>query len=513
VLLQAATAFVRSYLLLNLRTRLDARMTTGFLAHLMGLPFDFLRRRSASDLLDRVRSNAVIREMLTGTLLTATLDGLVAAGYLAALLVISPSMAGLIVGLGSIQLAFLVFIRNPRRQDVASSLAAGSQSQRYLLEIVSAAEDLKVLGVADRAIERWSAVVTRELNQALGQGRREALLDALTVMIRNASVLGALIVGATHVLAGSLTIGGLVAVVVIAREWLGMLVGLASAWGRWLSVNHHLERLEDVFQMTPERQRAGVKPIGSLSGAIAVEDLSFRYSPISPFVIRNVTTRIRPGELVAIVGRTGSGKSTLARLLVGLYAPTSGRVCYDEMDLAQMDLATLRRQIGVVTQQTHLFAGSLRSNIALADPDLPLAAVIDAARRAQVHEEIAAMPMSYDTHLSDGGALLSGGQRQRVALARAFVTKPKILLLDEATSDLDPATEQAIHDHPATALTTRIVVANRLSTIAKADRILVLDRGELVEEGRHDELMARGGFYRALVIGQMEQIPEPTRAA
>jgi ATP-binding cassette, subfamily B, bacterial len=211
---------------------------------------------------------------------------------------------------------------------------------------------------------------------------------------------------------------------------------------------------------------------------------------------------IRPGQHVGIVGRSGSGKSTLAHLLLGLYQPTSGRIEFDGQDLTVLDAGSVRRQVGIVTQRPYLFGASVRENIALTDPELPLPAITEAARIACVHDDIAAMPMGYDTRLHDGGASISGGQRQRIALARALVHQPSIVLLDEATSELDTVTERQIYRNLEALSATTIVIAHRLSTVRHADLILVMDQGQVVEAGTHEQLLARQGAYAALVHAQ-----------
>ncbi|HSF39637.1 MAG TPA: ATP-binding cassette domain-containing protein, partial [Thermoanaerobaculia bacterium] len=212
-----------------------------------------------------------------------------------------------------------------------------------------------------------------------------------------------------------------------------------------------------------------------------------------------------PNRFVAIVGPSGAGKSTLASLLVGLYQPSEGKILFDGADLSELDFRSVRRQVGVVPQHPYLFGASIRANISLSDPSLPLARVVEAAERAKIHEDILAMPMGYDTILADGGASLSGGQRQRMALARALVHRPAIVLLDEATSSLDTVTERKIQRELETLKSTRIVIAHRLSTIREADLILVMEDGRMVEQGRHDELVAQGGVYAGLIAAQLEK--------
>jgi len=221
--------------------------------------------------------------------------------------------------------------------------------------------------------------------------------------------------------------------------------------------------------------------------------------------VKGVSLVVEPGQKIALVGRTGSGKSTLAMLLLGLYEPAEGEIRYDSIPLQQLNHRMLRRQFGVVLQESPLLSGSIYQNIALNDPEVSMEQVVDAARRAHIHGDIQRMPMRYETRLSEGGSCLSGGQRQRLALARALVRRPAVLLLDEATSHLDTVTESAVDDQLSGLCCTRIVIAQRLSTVVNADLILVLEHGEVVERGTHAELVARGGRYRALLEADSRQ--------
>jgi ATP-binding cassette subfamily B protein len=311
-----------------------------------------------------------------------------------------------------------------------------------------------------------------------------------------------LAVGAWQVLAGQLSLGMMLALSALAAGFLEPLALLVTTGLQVQLLSSYMTRINDVLDMPREQQGQTVRPADALRGHLVADGLSFRYSRSAPLVVQDVSLEIRPSQRVAIVGRSGSGKSTLAHLLLGLYPPEAGRVLYDGVELAQLDARSVRRQIGIVTQDAYLFGTTIRENVALADPTLPLEAVERACRLACIHDDIRAMPAGYETLLADGGASLSGGQRQRIALARALVHQPRILLLDEATSALDAVTERQVYQNLQALDCTAIVIAHRLSTIADADLILVLDQGRLVEQGRHDQLLALGGPYRELILNQ-----------
>jgi ABC-type bacteriocin/lantibiotic exporter with double-glycine peptidase domain len=258
----------------------------------------------------------------------------------------------------------------------------------------------------------------------------------------------------------------------------------------------------DVLHAGPEQDRAKVRRSPPLKGSIDLKGISFRYTPHSPWVLRDISVTIQPGQKVALVGATGSGKSTLAKLLLSLYTPTEGEILFDGMRLESLDYRTVRRQFGVVLQEASLYSGSIRQNIALNDPHLPLDEVIRAAQLAHIHDEILKMPMAYETPLAEGGTGLSGGQRQRISIARAVAHQPAVLLLDEATSHLDGVTEELVDRSLQCLPYTRIIIAHRLSTIRNADLILVLAQGKIVERGSHQELSALGGHYAAMVSSQ-----------
>src|SRR5215213_6066936 len=321
--------------------------------------------------------------------------------------------------------------------------------------------------------------------------------------------LALLVYGGFQVLNGSISLGTMLATAALAAGFLEPLATLIQTGLQMQLLRSYMERINDVLDAPREQEGQTVATAPRLTGRIQADGVSFAYGgPLAPLVVKEVSLEVQPGQLVGIVGRSGSGKSTLAHLLLGIYPPTSGRILFDGRDLAELELKSLRRQIGIVTQRPYLFGATIRQNIALSDPAMPHERVVDAAKLACIHDEIVAMPMGYETLLVDGGASLSGGQQQRIALARALAHRPTILLLDEATSDLDGVTERLVHHNLSALGCTRIVIAHRLSTIVDADLILMMEAGSIVEQGTHDELIQHDGHYARLVRQQLEPVTD-----
>ncbi len=499
------SSLLRSFLLLYLRTHLDARMTLDFLDHLVDLPYSFFQQRSAGDLIMRMGSNSTVREILTSGALSGMLDGLMVTLYLILLFVASPSMGVLVLGLGAIRIGLFLFTRKKTKDLMSRSLQTEARSQSYQVNLLAGIETLKAAGAEHRSVEQWSHLYVDVLNVSLARGRLQAFVDSTLSGLATASPLVVLVWGAVQVLQGHLTLGTMLAMNALAAGFLTPLSTLITTAFQFQLLGSYMDRLEDVLETPREQDPAAVKPAPRLKGGIKLEGVSFRYGPQAPLAAEEVTVEIPPGRFVALVGRSGAGKSTLASLLVGLYQPTEGRILFDGLDLNELELRSVRRQVGIVPQHPYLFGTSIRANITLSDPTLPLSRAVEAAKLAHIHDDVIVMPMGYETIMADGGASLSGGQRQRLALARALVHRPAILLLDEATSALDTKTERAIQHELAALRTTRIVIAHRLSTIRDADLILVMDQGRVVEQGRHDELLALGGVYASLIAAQMEK--------
>jgi ATP-binding cassette, subfamily B, bacterial len=493
---------LRSHLLLQLRTRLDVRLTTGFVEHLVDLPYAFFLGRSAGDLMMRLDSHTIVREFLTTGTISALIDGSLASFYLVLLFMLSPPLGALVLGLGLVQVMVLLVTRRRNQHLMSESLQVESRSQSYTFELLAGIETLKAAGAERRAAEHWERLFIDQVNVALRRGRLEATVSSVTGTLQLASPLAILVYGGFQVMDGSLSLGTMLAAAALGAGFLEPLATLIDTGLKLQLMRSYMERINEVLDAPREQEGQVVTTADRLSGRVRAEGVSFSYGPLAPVVVDDVSLEVRPGQELGIVGRTGSGKSTLAHLLLGIYPPTSGRILFDDSDLAELELKSLRRQIGIVTQRPYLFGATIRQNIALSNPSMPYDMVVRAAELACIHDEILAMPMGYETRLVDGGASLSGGQQQRIALARALAHRPTILLLDEATSDLDGLTERTVHRNLSALGCTRIVIAHRLSTIVGADLILVMEDGRIVQRGTHEDLLILPGPYRRQVTAQ-----------
>jgi ATP-binding cassette subfamily B protein len=505
VVFHFVASVTRSQLLLQLKTGFDARMTFGFIEHLLRLPYGFFERRHAADLQMRVASIATIREVLTGAVLSASIDGVLVVSHLALLAFTSVRMTAVAAIVVGVQASVYVATRKKMMELASSSVVKQAEAANALNELLAGMESLKASGCEQKASQAWAARYVDVMNIGLRQGSvstfSQALLSALHVM----GPMALMITGVTEVLSRRVSLGVMMSANALGVGFLQPMMSLVATLQQLQTTRVHLMRIDDVLETAPEQKQPGkLRRAPALSGRITLDRVSFRYGPKLALSVRDVSVEVRPGECIAIVGRSGSGKTTLGRLLLGLYEPTEGAVLLDGIPLSQLELRSVRRQLGVVTQKPHIFGSTILANIALANPEMPLARVHNAAKRACIEKDIATMPMQYDTPVVAAGASLSGGQRQRIALARALIDDPAILLLDEATSALDSITEAAVQAELDALKCTRIYIAHRLSTVVAADRILVMANGTLVEQGTHRELLAKNGAYARLIAAQLE---------
>ncbi len=503
VIAQVVSRTLRAFILLYVQCRVDINLMFNFLEHLFSLPQRFFLQRSTGDILARVSSNSVIRETVSNQLFSTVLDGSFVLIYFFILLSQSPLFAIVVISIGALQAVLLLGTSKPLKDLNRRELAAIGKSQGYITEILAGIRTLKSAGAEYRALERWSNMFFEQMNISVRRAYITMLIDTAMSALSIAAPLTLLWLGTLEVINGSMQVGTMIALNALGSSILGPLSSLIVSTRQVQLVQSHMERLADVIEAESEQEVQTTSQPPTLSGHITLQNVSFQYDPQSPTVLHNINVDIKPGQKIAIVGRTGSGKSTFGSLLLGLYTPTKGEILYDGIPLHTLNYQAVRAQFGVVMQEADIFSGSVRENITLNDPGLGMEQVIHAAQIAAIHDDIMQMPMEYETMVSEGGNALSGGQRQRLAIARAVANAPAIILLDEATSSLDVMTERAVEQSLSQLECTQIIIAHRLSTIRNADVILVLNEGKITESGNHEQLLALGGYYAHLIQSQL----------
>jgi len=497
---------LRTYLFAHTTSRVDAELGSKLFSHLTHLPLAYFQARRVGDSVARVRELDTIREFLTSSALTVVIDLFFAVVFLAVMYVYSPTL--LLVVLITLPLyAIIVLTVAPLlRAKIDEKFARGAENQSFLVESITGVETLKAMAVEPQMQARWE----RQLAGYVKTGFQAAMLAnwgrQAIELVQKLSTVALLFFGARLVINGSMTVGELVAFNMLASNAAGPILRLAQLAQDFQQARIAVDRLGDILNAPTEPQTSPSRAsLPALRGAIHIERVTFRYRAGGREVLNDVELEVAPGEVIGVVGPSGSGKSTLAKLVQRLHTPESGRVLVDGVDLALVDPAWLRRQVGVVLQENILFNRSVRENIALADPALSMERVVAAARLAGAHDFILELPEAYDTRIDERGSNLSGGQRQRIAIARALAIDPRILIFDEATSALDAESEEIIqHNLKVMAQgRTLIIIAHRLSAVRQADRIVTLERGHITESGTHAKLLAQRGRYATLYAKQM----------
>lgn len=497
---QTLLTLLRSYVLQGVRVTLDRALMSGFVGHLVSLPLGFFLQRQSGDLLQRVESNAQVRDLFTARSLSALLDAFLILGYAGLMLAYHVRLALVVLVLAGARVGLAALLRRMTEQLMAAELAASGQERAVLVEALTGLETVKASASQELILGRWTHRLVRRMNVATQRLRISAASSQAMVFLQGASAAAVFWIGGREVVAERMTLGVFTAFLTLQGLFLAPLESLLGAFSELQYLGNHLRRLDDVMESVPEA--SGDRDPGRIRGGIALQGVGFRYTEGSPWILRDVDLEIRPGEKVAIVGRTGAGKSTLARLLLGMHAPSTGTLRFDGQDLAELDLQKLRPQMGVVLQEPFVFDDTVRANLSLLDAEMALDRVKWAARIACIDQVLERLPQGYKTRLGENARILSGGERQRLCLARAVAAEPAVLLLDEATSSLDLETEARVHANLAALGCTRILIAHRLETVKDADRIVVMEEGRIVQQGTFEALGAAPGPFRDLVLAQ-----------
>ncbi|MGC1393652.1 MAG: peptidase domain-containing ABC transporter [Coleofasciculaceae cyanobacterium] len=503
---EAILTSLRTYLFVDTTNRIDMALGSEIIDHLLRLPLRYFEKRPVGELSTRINELENIRQFLTGTALTVVLDAIFSVVYIVVMFIYSWLLT--IVTLSVIPLFILltIIVSPIVRRQLRAKAERQAETQSYLVEVLSGISTVKAQNIELRARWRWQERYGRYVSEGFNNVLTSTAASSASNFLNKISALLVLWVGAYLVLDQKLTLGQLIAFRIISGYVTGPLLRLAQIWQNFQATALSLERLSDIVdsqQEAPESDRNNI-PLPQIQGTVKYENVSFRFATSGPLQLSNINLEITEGTFTGIVGISGSGKSTLTKLLARLYEPDAGRIIVDGYDIGKVELYSLRRQIGVVPQETLLFDGTVQENIALTNPDASSEEIIEAAKIAAAHEFIMSLPMGYNTRVGERGAALSGGQRQRIAIARTVLSSPRLLILDEATSALDYDSERQVCLNLAQAFQGRTVlfITHRLTTIRNADRILMMDKGAIVEQGTHEELMSEKGRYYCLYLQQ-----------
>jgi ATP-binding cassette subfamily B protein len=502
-------AVLRQYLLAHIGRKVDLVLVAGYARHLLGLPLRFFEMRRVGEILSRVNDAAKVREAISGTTTTAVVDGVLVVLLLAVLWVYDLRLALVTTAFLPVLVGSVLAHHPAAKRRSREGMEHGAALSAHLVEDVSAIETVKACGAERVRAEEGEMRLVRFIGSLFSLQKLSVSMNSFALFVTALAGLVILWYGGHRVMDGALTIGQLMFFYSLLGYLLEPLERLASVNLKLQDALVAIDRLYQVLDLEREPLGdAGKVPFRGVRRALELQGVRFAYGSRGN-VLNMIDLCIPAGRTVAIVGESGSGKSTLLKLLQGFYAPTEGRITIDGVDMRNIELASLRRGIGVVNQDPFIVNGTVRDNIALGRPEATLEEVIEVARAAGLEGFITGLPLRYETVIGERGANLSGGQRQRLAIARALLRDPDVLIFDEATSHLDTATERAIQDSLRTRLAgkTVVLVAHRLSTVKGADLICVLRDGRVVDQGSHCQLLARGGEYAALWRAQTEDAP------
>ncbi len=497
---------LRTYVFSHTTSRIDVTLGADLFRHLLRLPLSYYEARRVGNIVARVRELDSIRNFITGSGLTLVIDLFFTVVFFAVMYLYSPTLTYIVLGAIPFYIVLAVVVTPVLRARLHEKFNRGAENQSFLVESVNGFETIKTSAVEPQSQRQWEEQLAAYVSSSFKATNLGNIAGQVASFINKVTVLLILWVGARLVINGDLSVGQLVAFNMLAGRVSGPILRLVQLWQEFQQAGISVERLGDILNAQAEPAYSpGRASLPELEGRVTFEGVTFRYRPDGPEILRNVSLHVPAGKVIGIVGRSGSGKSTLTKLIQRLYVPQSGRVLVDGVDLAMVDTVWLRRNIGVVLQENFLFNRSVRKNIALSDPAMPMERVVQAAKMAGAHEFILELPEGYDNEVGEHGCNLSGGQRQRIAIARALITNPRILIFDEATSALDYESEHIIHQNMRYICKGRTVfiIAHRLSAVREADHIVVVEKGQVVEGGSHAELVEKQGYYSKLYSHQI----------
>lgn len=503
---ETALSGLRNWLFAHSTNRVDAELSGRMFRHLLNLPLSYFEARRVGDSIARVRELEQIRDFLTSNAVTVAIDLVFTIVFFAAMYLYSPFLTLVVLLSIPIYAAISILITPPLRARLDEKFRRGAENQAFLVETVTGIGTLKAMAVEPQMREKWEKQFAGYIQIGFQVATLANWGNHLIQMVSKLTTVAILYLGAKAVIASDLSVGALVAFNMLSGRVAAPILRLSQLWQDFQQVRISVDRLGDVLNAPAEPEfNPSRASLPRIRGQIEFDKVRFRYRTDAPEALRGVSLAVAPGEMLGIVGPSGSGKSTLTKLVQRLYVPEQGRVLVDGVDLALVDPAWLRRQVGVVLQENILFNTSVRENIALSEPTRPIESIMAAAELAGAHAFIAELPHGYDTVIDERGANLSGGQRQRIAIARALVGDPRILILDEATSALDAESEEILQNNLRMIAHGRtvMIIAHRLSAVRQCHRIITVEQGAITEEGTHETLLSAGGRYASLYAKQM----------
>ena len=500
----------RGVVIAKIQTKMDSHLMSTFINKLFQLPYKFFENRSNGDLIFRTNLNVFIRQILSTNVVTFFIDLILLFTYLAIMFYYSVSMSLIVLTIGIILFSILFLSTRVLKNLSNKQLAEQSDVQSYLSENIFGILDVKMLGLESSVTKNWSNKFHKQLQTSEKSSIWTSSLQAISTSVQFILPLFLLWIGYYFMIQSDLTLGTLIAFNTMASALILPIISMSSTYKDLINLSSYMQRLMDVIKSKPEQECYQIEE-KKITGEIEVRNLSFAYDAFSDNVLDNISFSVKKGEKIAIVGPSGSGKSTLARIILGLYQPTEGQVLYDNIDLQQYNFKKIRQQLGAVLQESRLFNDTVFENIIMGNMENSIY-VEETLKLANILDVVNKLPLGILTKISEGGANLSGGQRQRLILARALVKQPKVLVLDEATSALDTLTEKRIEESISKLSNTTIIIAHRLSTIQNADKILVLNKGQIVEAGNHSTLLSKKGLYYQLYRTQETESVSKTPA-
>ena len=506
---EALLTTLRTYLFVDTTNRIDMTLGSEIIDHLLRLPLRYFERRPVGEISTRVNELERIRQFLTGTALTVVLDAVFSVLYIIVMLMYSPLLTAVSLAIIPVFIALTLIFSPTIRKQLRTKAERNAETQSYLVEILTGIQTVKAQNIELRSRWQWQERYARYVSTGFKTVITSTIASSASNFLNKLSRVLIIGVGAYLVIDRKLTLGQLIAFRIIAGYVTSPIMRLAQLWQNFQETALSLERLADIVDH-PEEAEVDRKniPMPAIKGRVKYDNVCFRFKNSGPLQLANINLDFAPGKFVGIVGGSGAGKSTLTKLISRLYEPESGRILIDGYDIHKVELYSLRRQIGVVPQDTLLFEGTIQDNIALTNPDATTEEIIAAAQIAAAHEFIMTLPNGYNTRVGERGSSLSGGQRQRIAIARTVLQQPALLVLDEATSALDYFTEQQVSRNLKEAFHDRSVffITHRLGTIKNADTIVMMDSGSVVEQGTHEELMELKGRYYYLYQQQESSV-------